>query len=354
MTSIYHRIDQLISNALKQKIFPDIEVLYAKGNSIIFNKAYAWKNFAAIPAERGKIFDLASLTKPVATAASILFLIEKKVLSPDDTLGLFYSELKDDPKKEIRISQLLTHRSGLPAWSDLFSPSFSYNEGLKRLMGLPLEYQPDSKVVYSCMGYLLLGEIVRRVSGMSLHDFTQKYIFKPLGMHDTSFHPLSRKNVIPTAICPLRKARLKGTVHDENAYAFNMEGGNAGLFGTTTDLLKFCTAMTVDPIENKKNIFTQEVIYQMTTNQNPPHLPARSYGWDINPKEAQYRSCGQFMPVGSIGHLGFTGTSIWTNKQKKITVIILSNRVYYSREEKLKDMALFRPKLHDLLLQLPE
>lgn len=340
-------IDQLIFAGIKENIFSEIEILFSKNDTILFHKGYSKSPFP----KKGQVYDLASLTKPVATASSILLLNEKNELSLDDTLEKFFPELRNDPKKNLTLSQLLTHRSGLPAWKDLYSPNLDKDVALDGLLNISLENSPDTKMVYSCIGYLFLGEIVRRVSKMSLNAFSKKNIFEPAGMKDTTFNPLHSMNIVPTADCPLRKKRLKGVVHDENAFVFDREGGNAGLFSSAKDLHKFSKILLNNGVAEKERIFCSKSIDLMLNNQQPIlSLPQRSFGWDINPENATYRSCGNLMPVGSIGHLGFAGTSIWLSPIDKIIIIILSNRVYYSREEKLKEMSIFRPKLHTLLL----
>lgn len=343
------KIDQCISTALNNKLFSEVEVLYSKKNKILFHKAYREGGSQIL----GRVYDLASLTKPIATASSILLLEEKKELALSDRLQTFFPELASDPKKNLTIEQLLTHRSGLPAWKDLYSPAFQMDEALQKLFSVPLAYETDRKLVYSCLGYLFLGELIRRITGDTLTQFTKENVFLPSGMEQTCFNPIDAKNIVPTAHCRLRKKRLQGIVHDENAYAFRGEGGNAGLFSTALDLYKFSQVLLSGGCSTNTRIFTEKSVNRMLLNQvSEFNLPQRTFGWDINPERAEYRSCGKFFPVGAIGHLGFTGTSMWVSPQEESTIIILSNRVFYHREKTLKSMSVFRPELHNLLLSL--
>ncbi|MCP4297823.1 MAG: serine hydrolase, partial [Proteobacteria bacterium] len=256
-------------------------------------------------------------------------------------------------KEMISIHHLLTHTSGLPAWSDLFSPDFDRKQGLYKLLNIPLEHPVGSRMVYSCLDFLLLGEIVRRLSGGSLADYCAENIFKPLELKNTGFNPsVADQRIIETDDCPHRKKRLRGTVHDENAFLFGGEGGNAGLFSTAEEVHKLCGLIFKKGRAGNHQVISEQSINLLLKNHNNGDLTPHSLGWDYNPKRAFYRSCGNLMPVGSLGHLGFTGTSLWIQPDSGISIIILTNRIYYGRDHKMEEMRKLRPELHNLLYSM--
>ena len=195
--------------------------------------------------------------------------------------------------------------------------------------------------------------MVRRLSGMTLDTFCRRHIFEPLGLESFRFSPDWKKlNIIPTAYCPIRNRWLHGEVHDENAALFDGEGGNAGLFGTASDIHRYCLMLLNGGNLEGQKVLSERMIEIQFQNQNSATLTPRTFGWDWNPESADYKSCGDRMPTGSIGHLGFTGTSLWLDRQSQIIVIILTNRLRISREGNLEQMRAFRPMIHDKLLSL--
>ncbi len=347
------RIRQLVDQSFASRLFPGLEILAAKGDSIRYHQIFG--RFEGTPQspklERNSLFDLASLTKPLATTSAILHLVESDLLDLEERVSILIPEFRRQGTEKITVRHLLTHTSGLPAWSALYEPEFDKTSGWDKLFNTELQSPPETEMVYSCLGFILLGEIVRRVSKLSLSEYCREFIFSPLGLRNPVFnHDQSRQDLVPTAYCPFRKKMLRGIVHDENAYLFDGEGGNAGLFGTATDIFRFCRMLLCGGVLNNVRIFTPETTRLMFRNHNPVPISARALGWDYNASTAKYMSCGDRMPRGSVGHLGFTGTSLWLDPDSKIVVIILSNRVYFSREKSIPLMQSFRPKMHGLIL----
>lgn len=207
-------------------------------------------------------------------------------------------------------------------------------------------------MIYSCLGFLLLGEIIRRVTQRSLAEFTQESIFLPIGMSHTTFSPLQHLSGIetsPTQYCRFRKQLLRGTVHDENAYRFDEEGGNAGVFSTAMDLYLYAQMIFNQGATNEGTVLSEDSVRIMAQNWNPSNLEPRGLGWDIRGTTGYY-SCGSLFNQGSIGHTGFTGTSLWMDPPTETVIITLSNRVHLSREGTLPQMAKFRPRLHNFLI----
>ncbi|MBU3918110.1 beta-lactamase family protein [bacterium] len=349
-----NKINDLVTKALNGKIFPGIEIFLAQGDSVLFHEAFGFlaKTQESKKLQKNSLFDLASLTKPLATAMAILHLYDSNKLDLKDFASNFLPELKRKETRDITISHLLTHTSGLPDWLPLFEPAFDKDTGWKRLINTKLNHKPGTKTVYSCLGYILLSEIVRRVSNTSLSNYCDKHIFSPLGLSQLLFNPSESTvdvDIVPTAYCPYRKKMLQGVVHDENAGLFEGEGGNAGLFGTIRDIYQLCAMLLSGGVLNNKRVLSRETAQLMLCNQNGSDLEPRTMGWDIKQGTPEYWSCGDLMPTGSIGHLGFTGTSIWMDPRSKIIVILLSNRVNINREENIPLMRAFRPEMHDLL-----
>ena len=346
-------IARLAKSAIADGIFPGIEILCARGNSILFHKAYGRvdKHEASQTLQTDSLFDLASLTKPLATAAALVHMSDCGLVNPNNPASLFIKEFKQTEKADLTISQLLTHTAGFPDWIALYEPDFDEKAAWQKLNDVPLTYKPGSTVIYSCLGYIVLSEIVRRISQMTLADYCRSKIYQPLGLTDLLFNPdPQRENIVPTAYCPLRKKQLQGQVHDENAFAFAGEGGNAGLFGTASAIFTFCRMLLSSGKLNDKQIFSTVAVDSLLTNQNHSLLAPRTYGWDMNDGSEINMSCGKLMPIGSIGHLGFTGTSIWMDPVSQILIILLSNRVNLTRDDNIPLMRLFRPKMHTLLL----
>jgi len=343
----------MVENEIRQQLFPGIEILLAKGERIIFHQAYGKidRNPDAPDLAAGSIFDLASLTKPLATAAAVIHLADHKRLNLDGLAVDIIPEFRDSEKSDITIVQLLTHSSGFIDWLPLYDPDFDKKLAWERLIRSPMRHTPGTAVLYSCLGYIVLGEIVRRTSGLPLNTYCQSHLFRPLGLKTLQFNPQpDAVEIVPTAYCPMRKRYLKGIVHDENAYVFCGEGGNAGLFGSAPEIHAYCLMLLSSGIMNGIRILSETAVRKLLTNQNPSRIPERTCGWDVNDGGETEMSCGSLMPLGSVGHLGFTGTSIWMDPASGIMIVLLANRVNFSREGNIPRMRIFRPKIHTLLL----
>lgn len=350
------QINHLVETAIKDGTFPCIEILMARGEELLFHEVWGKteRDSTSPQLKKNSLFDLASLTKPLATASAIMLLLESGALVLDENISRFFPEMSPT-WNEITVRHLLTHTSGLPAWSQLYDKTMTGDaaSGLHRLMQLGLESQPGSRMVYSCMGFILLGEIVRRVSKESLAEFCRKQLFTPLGLKRIGFNPpVGQLDLVPTQYCPVRKTLLRGIVHDENAYLFNGEGGNAGLFGTAGEVLVFCRMLLNRGEYRGERIFSARTVDLMWQNHNAAPVESRGLGWDYHSGKPGYSSCGNLMQAGSVGHLGFTGTSLWIEPSSKTIILLLSNRVHLSRETNLPLMRDFRPRIHNLLMSI--
>lgn len=272
------------------------------------------------------LFDLASLTKPVACASSIMALVEEGRVQLDAPLP---SLIEEAPAwfKRIRLRHLLTHTSGLPAWK----PFYEQAQGevmIQAVLQTPPSRLPDVAYEYSDLNYILLGEVVRRVTGKNLAEFARVRIFLPAGMDDTLYTPpkplLSR--VAVTANCPWRKGQiLRGQVHDANAWAMGGVSGHAGIFSTANDLSRFSQVL----LRGGQDILGRMTVEQMFLNQIAG-IGGQSFGWFTHPNEMLPRA--NLLPETCIGHSGFTGTALLLNRQPEFFIVLLSNRVYHAFE----------------------
>ncbi|MDH4225482.1 MAG: beta-lactamase family protein, partial [Deltaproteobacteria bacterium] len=332
-------LDQLMESALRQRIFPGLELLVAKEDEPLLHQT--WGRLEISPESPdlapGTLWDIASITKPVATATSMMILLEKGILSLEDKVAETFPEFDTEDKKGITLRHLLTHTSGLPAWVDLYQESTGQGEALQKLLHTPLKTPTGTAMIYSDLNFLLLGEMVRRGSGQSLSEFFHQNVAHPLLLNHTLFNPLDsgwdQTPVAPTQYCPFRKQLLRGVVHDENAYIFGGEGGNAGLFSTALDLARFARMIQEGGSLDGVRVLSSVTVELMISNQNPPRLAPRGLGWDMKGEGFGYMSCGDLMPPGTVGHTGFTGTSLWMDPHSGLTIIALSNRVHISREK---------------------
>ncbi|HEX2714270.1 MAG TPA: glycoside hydrolase family 3 N-terminal domain-containing protein [Candidatus Acidoferrales bacterium] len=299
------------------------------------------------------IYDVASLTKPVVTTTLVAMLVAAGRLDLDAPVGIYLPEWAAGPQPEWRrkvtLRHLLTHTSGLPAHEDYFLTSKGKRAMLAKILAEPLSYEPGTKSEYSDLGFILLGEILERTTGKSLDVLARERIFAPLGMKDSMFNPAKslRPRIAPTENDTwFRKRQVQGEVHDENAWAMGGVAGHSGLFSTAGDLAAFCQMLLNGGIYAHQRLLRRATIEQFTAAQ-PLAAGTRALGWTVPTKDS---SSGHYFSAHSYGHSGFTGTSIWVDPDKSLFVILLTNRVYPTRENtKIQKV---RPALHDAVVEV--
>ena len=348
-------LQALVEGAIRGRLFPGMELLVARHEEVLLHET--WGHIEAGPEaaelKPGTLFDIASMTKPIATATCLMVLLEMGTLSLEDKVCDIVPEFEHPDKNGITLRHLLTHTSGLPDVADLYSDTDNKQEALQKLFRVPLQHPTGTAMVYSDLGFLLLGEVVCRLSGQSLGEFFYQSVSHPLQMAHTAFNPLNMGweiPIAPTQHCPFRQQLLRGVVHDENCFRFGGEGGNAGLFSTSADVHRFCRMVLGGGELEGVRILTQRTAAMMTANHNPRKLAPRGLGWDIKGEGFGYMSCGELMRSGAIGHTGFTGTSFWMEPESGLTVILLTNRVHFARDKNQPEMMRFRPRLHNLIV----
>ncbi|HEV2298678.1 MAG TPA: glycoside hydrolase family 3 N-terminal domain-containing protein [Candidatus Acidoferrales bacterium] len=297
------------------------------------------------------IYDVASLTKPIVTTAAIIVLASQGRVDLDAPVSRYLPEWLSGPnlawRKQVAVRDLLLHDSGLPAHREYFKTAKNSREVLQRVFAEPLVSEPGTKVEYSDLGFILLGEIVKRLTGKTLAEFAREEIFAPLGINHSQFNPPRslRARIAPTENdAAFRKRQLQGEVDDSNAFVMGGIAGHAGLFTTANDVAIFAQMMLNGGIYSHQRIFPRSLINEFTERQEIGDS-ARTLGWDVPTKNS---SSGQYFSPRAYGHNGFTGTSIWIDPEKDLFVILLTNRVYPSAaNEKIKQV---RPALHDAIL----
>lgn len=342
-------IDSLMKQAVEDLVFPSAALLVAHREKIL-HKGYYGK------ARKGMCFDIASLTKPICTATLAMLLVQEGKI-----------ELTQAVHKKVTIEHLLSHTSGLPSWKpyyrelplDAIGTEKGERHILRSIMEEPLFAEPGKICEYSDLGYILLGDFLEKAGGKPLEVLFDEKIAKPLKLKNTFFvkqgvptHGLTvpRRRFAPTEDCPWRRKVIHGEVHDQNCYAMGGVAGHAGLFATTSDVHRFVVALLKcyrgQSDWTKQKIVKEFLDWHISTSTHP-HIGTYVLGWDTPTSGSS--SAGRYFSPHSIGHLGYTGCSLWIDLNKDFWVILLTNRIHPSTaNEKIKT---FRPRLHDAVVR---
>jgi uncharacterized protein YbbC (DUF1343 family)/CubicO group peptidase (beta-lactamase class C family) len=333
------RLEPLVEAAIKDHQAPGVVILVGRGDTVVYQRAFGNRAIEprAEPMTLDTVFDLASLTKVVATTPSVMALIEDGRLRLSDRVAAYIPGFDRYGKAAITVRQLLTHTSGLRPDLDMSVEFSSYDTAIERAIEEVPASPPGERFVYSDINFLLLGDIVKRVSGMGLDAFAARRVFGPLGMRDTMFRPPAAlaPRIAPTEPCtPLGwpcdrpgAVMMRGVVHDPTARRMGGVAGHAGLFSTAADLSLYCRMLLGGGRLGQSSVLSPLGVVRMTTPATPPGQPAiRGLGWDVDSAYSSNR--GDVFPVGSFGHTGFTGTSLWIDPFTKTYLVFLSNRVH--------------------------
>ena len=336
------RIDGVIAEAIRRGELPGAVVLVGRRDRVVSRKAYGSR--ALLPSREpmtvDTIFDVASLTKPVATATSVMILVERGRIALTDPVVKYIPEFAPEGgnREKITVEQLLTHRAGLAPDDPIELYAGTPAEIFARKFRQPLESPPGTRFRYSDVGYEVLGELVHRVSGMTLDEFSEREIFRPLRMKDTRFFPLSRREkkgigalTRPpmSRIAPTERRDdhwMRGEVHDPRAYAVGGVAGHAGLFSTADDLSRWCRMILGGGRLDSSRILSPLGVEAMTRPRFFGDGDLRALGFDV--ATAYSRNRGDLFPPGSFGHTGFTGTSVWIDPSSGVYVVFLSSRLH--------------------------
>ena len=345
----------LLEAAVAEGVFPGCAFGVLDMDGLVFTAAVGRQTYAAdapsiLP---GTLYDLASVTKVAATTAMAMLLWQRKQFQLDqpmaDWLPEFLQGERLGQRASVTIRHLLSHSSGLAGYARLFEYNRTAEELWSACLAMPLEVQPGTRVDYSDLGFILLGRVLERIAGGPLDVFCRREIFLPLEMQNTFFQPPGnlRSSIPPTEDDRVFRHRvIQGEVQDENCFVLGGVSGHAGLFGSSGDLLQFARAILYpgDFCITGPGLFTAETVGTFSQRANLPPGSSRALGWDT-PSDPS--SSGRMFNVQSIGHLGYAGTSIWIDLEKRCAVVLLANRTWPSREnQKMKQL---RPIFHDVV-----
>ncbi len=323
------RVDEVIEEAIAEKTVPGAVLIVVRAGVVVHNKAYGRR--AVVPSSEpmtlDTIFDMASVSKPLSSAASVMKLVEAGTVRLHDRVSVYMPEFEENGKGAIQVAQLLTHTSGLAPYAPVDSIASMHGrptiEGVwKWIVDHPPRFEPGERFLYSDLNYVTLAHLVYRVSGMPLNEYAERMIYQPLGMKDTFFFPpasaLSR--IAPTE--QLEDRVLRGEVHDPLARLQGGVGGSAGLFSTAWDVALFGQMLLNGGIYEGTRIFSPLTVRAMTTERDA----GRGYGFDVASPYSNLR--GDLLGPDSFGHTGYTGTSLWIDRDEQLIIALMTNRVH--------------------------
>jgi CubicO group peptidase (beta-lactamase class C family) len=342
-------IDRVVEEEFEKNNIPGSVVLIGQKNKVLYFKAFGYEVNEPFQEQMTKntIFDLASLTKPIATATSILILTDRGKIELGDYAGKYLPAFACNGKEEVRLQHLLTHTSGLPAYTNADSLKDAFgspcpDKVIDKICDMNAVSKPGEKFRYSCLGYITLAKIVEIVSAENIDDFARKNIYVPLKMKHTSYNPPASREKYIAATQIVDGQLLRGTVHDPLAQLMAGISGNAGLFSTAYDLSIYCQMLLNSGTWKGKKILSPEAVSMLTTVQSH----GRAYGFDVNSGYSWVK--GSYAPENAFCHTGYTGTSIVCDPASKVYVIILTNRAHPQDKGTSKQI---RTKIADIVFQ---
>jgi CubicO group peptidase (beta-lactamase class C family) len=359
MTTFDH-VHELMRQAVADGVFPGGVLLVSRKGNIEFFHPYGVRNvFTQKPVTNQTVFDLASLTKPLATAPAVMALTSRSLLNLDQTLGVLLKDFDGTDKAPISVRQLLNHTSGLPDYHPYYTdirklPVEKRSEAIRlAVCRTPMAYPIGHKEIYSDLGFMILGWVVEAVSGRRLDQFVAEEVYGPLGLGVDGRSglgfvdlaaPVRFADVAATEICPWRQRLLEGTVHDDNAHVMGGIAGHAGLFGNARAVHDMVAALwSAYSGQHSMGLLPADLVQVFLRRGKGGRRPL---GFDV--PSLQGSSSGRYFSSATVGHLGYTGTSFWLDLERSIVVILLSNRVHPNRDN--DRIGNFRPKIHDAVM----
>jgi len=364
----FDSVAAVIADAVGAGAFPGAVILVAQRGEVLYHEAFGSRSLLPerTPMARDTVFDLSSLTKPLATVTAVMLLARQGKLRPEDRVTRFIPNFGVHGKFGVSVRHLLAHCSGLPAWRPFYQ---EITRGLQGRPNMPssrsarefvyeqihrerLEHPPGTHAVYSDLGFLLLGELVELVTQTPLDRVCHERIFRPLGLRATGFVDLGRLRreklapvtdaIAPTEQCPWRQKILCGEVHDDNAWAVGGVAGHAGLFSTAADVHELVSWLRACARDEDPSL-PGELVRRFWTRDGSVPDSTWALGWDTPSPVAS--SAGSRVSAHAVGHLGFTGTSLWIDLERDAHVILLTNRVHPERHG--DQIRAVRPRVHD-------
>jgi CubicO group peptidase (beta-lactamase class C family) len=335
----YAAVDAAVAAAIQRGDCPGAVVVVVHRDRVVYRKAYGQRAVrpAAEAMTADTVFDLASLTKPIATGTSIMRLIEQGKLRPEDTVAKHWPEFAAAGKPDVTVAHLLLHTSGLTADNALADYADGRAKALERVAALKLEAPPGTRFKYSDVGFIVLGELVDKLGGLPVDQYAKRHVFDPLKLADTGYRPGGDllKRVAPTGLRNMQT--IRGEVHDPRAFKMGGVAGHAGLFGTADDLGRYARMLLRGGELDGVRVLRPETVKLFTEAREVPSAPAkgkedpprllRSYGWDVDTSYSSQRG-DTFRRGEGFGHTGFTGTSLWVDPRSQTAIVLLTNRVH--------------------------
>jgi CubicO group peptidase (beta-lactamase class C family) len=344
----FFRAFEILKQGVAERAFPGASFAVTQGKDLVALAGVGGFTYEpdTEPVDENTIYDLASVTKAIATTAAAMILYEKRKLRLDMPVQAAIPEFAgaDPRRQQVTIRMLLTHTSGLPSYLRLFEQVSDRERLVEIACRAPLATEPGTRADYSDIGFIILGELLARTAGEPLDTFCSKQIFKPLGMHNTTYNPpLSWKAHIPPTVDDLsfRKRIVRGEVHDENASILRGVAGHAGLFATAYDVARFAECLLSGGAP-----FVERETVELFTTHDASTPGSYALGWDTPTAPSQ---SGAYFSKRAYGHLGYTGTSLWIDPERQLSVTLLTNRTWQNQmPDKIK---VVRPAFHDAILE---
>ena len=346
------RVDETILAAIADSVTPGAALVVGRRGQIVRLRGYGRLDYAPAsePVTDATLYDLASLTKVIGTTTAVMLLVDEGSVDLDAPVGDYLPEWAEGWKAAVTVRQLLLHRAGLPPFRPFWQEIEGEEAYRRAIAELPAEYPPGSRTVYSDIGFITLGLMVHQVSGQTLDRFLATRVFAPLEMRDTRFRP-GPDRVAPTEVdTDYRQRHLQGEVHDENAYAMGGVAGHAGLFSSARDLAVFGGLLAGGGEGRPRGggasvrLIQPSTFDEFTTRHDPS--ASRALGWDTPSGRS---SAGRYMGPGAFGHTGFTGTSVWVDRDRDLFVVLLTNRVNPTRAQ--QGHIALRRAVHDRVVE---
>jgi CubicO group peptidase (beta-lactamase class C family) len=346
---VFHSAFEILDQAVRDHAFPGAAVAVTSQGKLIALKGVGRFTYdpTAAAVQPGTIYDLASLTKVVATTTMAMILYERGELELDMAVAAVVPEFVTDDRRRSAVTfrQLLAHSSGLPAYEKLFLENRSRTELLAAAYRVPLTADPGTRAEYSDIGFIVLGIALERIADSPLNEFCQKEVFGPLGLANTTFNPpASLRSDIPPTVDDrsFRNRVVQGEVNDENAGVMAGIAGHAGVFSNAVDLATFAHCM----LNGGRPILRPQTVALFTRRELEPPGTSRALGWDTPSSPSQ---SGKYFSPASFGHLGYTGTSLWIDPERSLSITLLTNRTWPdARNQAIKQV---RPQFHDAIAE---
>jgi len=355
------RIGLFLERGAAEGAYPGAVLLVARDGKVVFQKEAGHLSSmpGSAPVGRQTIFDLASLTKPLATTMALMRLIDRGKVDLDEPLSGLITGLSVKDKKEITLRLILSHSAGFADWRPFYLDLVKYRPEERKdhlrkwIVEEPLVYKPGKDSVYSDLGFMILEWVFEGLSGMALHESVEKDFYYPLSLDriflnaESSSTRFSNDIYAATEDCPWRKRVIQGEVHDENAFALGGYSGHAGLFGDAQGVFTLVNMLREHYCGKRDDYLRPETVREFFRRQGIVNGCTWALGWDT--PSSNDSSSGRYFSPNSVGHLGFAGTSIWMDLEMDVIVILLTNRIHPTRSnQKIK---VFRPMLHDLIME---